>query len=489
MTQLRHRSLQCAGSTSQSLCLASSQSDLNCEQLPCCYRGFLLGYKKFIFAFLGFLATFASGAQNGDCSGLASLLMNIKGNYATVNHVSWGELWEISREAYRIASRESCDFCEMAYRRFKTVAANGGVEVVASPALVPLVGELGPKMLGDVREFDRQAKQWGFRVPNSTRLLFLHRKEAKYDNTSGVFFYRIPVLNIWRQKVQSVTIFEMVDGHLHKVVDQAKSSSVVFHERVHALFHNTYHRRAFIHNNIAFQEALADFLAAHVQGDPRIFPISDEISWRNIKDRTHFVQELTKWGDGVLTSDLSTVSEFTIHANSLLISNVLWEVRQYLGPDRMSAMLKPLIDNLNRYRASFEDQYTDFEALRGLSGTAENPRDYLQYVDYRDRFKNDLAYFFAVLKNTARETGDGIRIERVIKDLVDEWNFYPNRIDQVAGNIRKGEDTFVYDETAGKASYRRMLLRSHGFFAIEGGTVLSAGGALGYIAETLRSLF
>ena len=426
---------------------------------------------KFLFLLLPF-----NLAAESDCLELVSKLGMGTGRVRIVHDSAktrFREFAENKLEKHDMLSTESCEFCEMAFTPFKQIASLSHLEAVASRSIAPALKELAEKIIKTMHTFDQKAQQWDFVVPDSNRVLFWKRKREDPGIFSGLHYYKTPVFNLWRGKTQSVTIFGIVSGELENVLRIANDQSVLFHERAHAFMLRTYNLKAFINNNIAFQEALADFFAAHALNDPRILPIGEDTSSRNISTKSHYVESLEQTLEAI---NLTDVSEYDPHFNSLLISNVLWKVRETIGTDRMSKMLRPLTDGLNRYRNSFEAKFMDFEVLKGI----ENPEKYIDYVDYRDKFANDFQYFLAVLKRTAKDTGNFIKVDQVITRIVDDLNLYEGRIDYIAGHIEKSGDLFVLDKAEMMAESRSMLYKRLRYLALESSFWFAGGAVLGY---------
>ena len=104
------------------------------------------------------------------------------------------------------------------------------------------------------------------------------------------------------------------------------------------------------------------------------------------------------------------------HANSLFFSHILWEVRKLLGAEETFQMLKPFVDNLHLYRASFEHWYPEWSGF----------------------IKGDLLYFLAVLNKTANK----VEVDHVIAKVAREWGFGLGEIKNISRHIKKtGEIT------------------------------------------------
>ena len=430
---------------------------------------------KFKFLLLLLPFNLALAADN-NCFELTSKLGMGTGNVRIVHDSARTRLRKFVKSKLKkhdMLSAESCKFCEMAFTPFKKVTSLSHLEAVASRTIAPALKELAEKIVKAMHTFDQKAHQWGFTIPESNRVLFWEKKQKNPDFFLGLYYYKTPVFNLWRGKTQNITIFEIVSGELQNVAKIANGQSVLFHERAHAFLLRTYSARAFVNNNVFFQEALADFFAAHALDDPRILPLGEDTSLRDIRDKSYYVESL---GQTLEAITLAGVSKYTPNSNSLLISNVLWQVREAIGPDKMSKMLRPLTDNLNRYRESFEARFMDFEVLKGV----ENSENYTDYVDYRDKFVNDFQYFLAVLKRTAKDTGNFIKVDQVITRAVDDFNLYSDGIDYIAGHIEKSNDLFALNKEKMMAETRSMLYRRLGYFALENSFWFAGGVVLGY---------
>ncbi len=384
------------------------------------------------------------------------------------------EFVEDLRDTHKIAFQESCGLCEISLRPFQKLVSLHDFEVVASPSVAPVLKKLAARIILNMQTFDQKVQQWGFVVPESNRVLFWDRTgRERSDVFGGVYYPMYPVFNFWRGKMQNLTVFETVKDELDETIKYANDRSVLFHERTHASIFRTYNSKAFINTHIVFQEAMADFFSAHALDDPGIMPLSSNTFLRDISTKSYYVEALEKT---FKITDLADVSEFTLYSNSMLISNVLWRVREIIGSDRMSKMLRPLIDNLNGYRASFEAQFMDFEVLKGI----ENSEKYIDYVDYRDKFANDFQYFLAVLKRTAKDTENFIKVDQVVTGVADDLKLNSNRIDYIAGHIKKGDDLFAYNKREITAVSRNMLFKSFGYLLLENNFWFASGAVLGY---------
>jgi hypothetical protein len=298
---------------------------------------------------------------------------------------------------------------------------------LASKPTINVVGsmissqELGAAVAQKLETFDHAMLNLGFLRPESTRVII--DDQPILPSLTGPFSMNVPTFNLWDGKSKKVIAMNPIFWKTAAVSD----NHVLHHERMHALLHRTYNAEAFVNKNSAIQEAFADFAAAHMEGSPHIGMDTSEkgLPLRNIESRS---AENNK----VMTSynSLLEASGTDYHNNSLFMSNVLWKIRQSIGPEKMSNMLKKFTDDINQYHDSFE-------ALEKKSGIPSS-------LDLRQRFIYDYEYFLAVMKRTGSEAGES-RIAQIADSTISELGLSQNKINEIANSLERSQKSFVYD--------------------------------------------
>ena len=317
---------------------------------------------------------------------------------------------------------------------YTRLLSSRGVEVLGVPGnLSDNSRELAEKIANNIHDFDHTMTSLGWEKPSSTRVVVA--ANSRYPGLPpGPFCATPPIRNIWRKKCDNM-IFMTSNQYQHQQNSRmVRSASVLLHERAHSFFGKNYGKNyndeTYIRRNSMFNEALADFSAAHHLNDPGIMKgiISDEdgTPLRDIKERfTLFV--LSETDEKIHT--ILQASRDNYHYDSLFFSNVLWRIREYIGEDKIAQIYKPFVDNLNRYHHDHKQHlkrvrktYSDNETLLSSLTFKLNAAQYLL---------THFEYFLAVLKKTVQETTEHSKVEEVVDEVVAEFGLNPDSINSI----------------------------------------------------------
>lgn len=231
-------------------------------------------------------------------------------------------------------------------------------------------------------EFDDFLKTAGFRTPAKT---IIHIRDTQYAKKimMGPYCINEGLWSPWRGYSDNTISLLPFQGESAIVT----SPSVIMHERVHSMLAMTYRPDAFFNRPTAqsLQEAIPDFLAAHFSGNP---VVAGEISQN--RDLTRVLAG-ARGGFPVTRNIFRTDQFMSQYHNSLAYSGVLWRLREAIGPERMTADLKGLLDAL----AKTGGPYTGFISstpleiehgnmqhfLRALSRFYKNDPNAMQVID------------------------------------------------------------------------------------------------------------
>ncbi len=311
----------------------------------------------------------------------------------------------------------------------KTLATYPGVEIagfVNNPqAYREVVGHLAQKM----QAFDQYMLDLGFdQVPESGRFVLFDKKPWR-ERLQGIYLLNRPVFNLWKGKLQTVVVVDPYSPQMDSLLRTLEDESVVLHERTHHFLLRNYGRGAFVNLHSMIKEALADFFPLHKADTPRLGMnvYSEGKPIRDIEQRVGYDKTKTLR----VQANLESYGKLGIPHDSMLFSNALWEARQVFGATALSELLKPFVDNLNLYRASFV-------ALVDLA----------KGMDYERKIVAELEYFLAILKRTAVDNGGdewAAKADLAIAKLAGELQLRPDRIDAVSQAILKNRDGQSYD--------------------------------------------
>src|SRR5690606_14777610 len=115
-----------------------------------------------------------------------------------------------------------------------------------------------------LNEIDQYLVSFGLKSPLKTRVILNDR--PLFQDKNGPAALLVQIKNIWSKDKRSI-IYLGANGKEAKLVT---NPHVIAHERVHTFFKSSFSDDSFVVNNLNFNEAMADFLAAHIFDDPRI---------------------------------------------------------------------------------------------------------------------------------------------------------------------------------------------------------------------------
>ncbi|MGE3260496.1 MAG: hypothetical protein AB7K68_01845 [Bacteriovoracia bacterium] len=318
---------------------------------------------------------------------------------------------------------------------------------LAKAGTIRVMGKIGSgkaaaeEALANLVAYDHAMGQLGFRTPASTRLVMA---ENSYHSSIGPFSVSAPILNIrdFRLPENTIAMNPFLTNRL-----AATSKSVLLHERTHGILHATYDKKAFINKDNTIQEALADFMAAMNLDDPAMGmgALHPDLP---IRDIATGVSGGGKW----VVSPENFGGRY--HDNSMLFSRTLWRLKEAIGKEKMQALIKPIIDDLNLHHAS---------AVKRL-GLNEVGTDTWNY-----------GYFLSSLRKTLIDKGerkgaDFIEKESAVHGMKTEMF----RIEGVNGLSRAGD--FSYKK--GEKIWQGLVVHAEGAAVV--GAAAAPVGAAGY---------
>ena len=249
-------------------------------------------------------------------------------------------------------------------------------------------------MIQNLIAFDHMMEDLGFKRPTLTKVLLIDK--TRLPNLLGPAALSANIFNLWhRSKANNLILMQPIFYNRHVL----KQPSVLMHERVHSILRKTYHPDSYVFLNKPIQEALADFLAAHYKGEPVIWILPEWGLIRLISRKPNL--------------PLSIHKTSTAHEKGEPLSYVLWKLRKHMGEEEIEPVIKPFIDNLNRYYDSF--------------------RPHPWKMEKRRRAEYD--YFVAVLKKTLQE--EGHQMNDFFYEIVSMLGLDISTVDDIAESLVK----------------------------------------------------
>jgi hypothetical protein len=314
-------------------------------------------------------------------------------------------------------------FSKLIFHPYKNLAKRESIEIVGGVLSSPKLGE---EIASGLESFDKQFVQLGFRRPLATRIIL--NDAPILPSITGPFAVRYPVFNIWNMNAKKVIVLNPLLWN-KKVI---RDTSVLAHERMHAFLAQTYDESAFINKSQAFQEALADFGAAHFTGDPII---GREL----LKNNTLSIRDISTREAGEKSINKLTDLTIIYHDNSLFVSNFLWRMRQEMGSEETSVVLKPIVDDLNAFRAS----YLALEKKEKV--VTSTPTQ--QYI-------NDLEYFMAVMKIRNQSNAFKDHVWSLVDESSSELSLNKSRIEKMVQTLKSDGKNHLH---SGKSNLKQVL--------------------------------
>lgn len=325
----------------------------------------------------------------------------------------------------------------------KKIVELGSVQVIGK---LSASRKVGIELVNEVTAYDSQLKGIGFRLPDKTNIVLNDR--PLLPNFSGPVSHTFPLTILGRGAAESTIVMNPI---LYRST-VTRDLSVLRHERTHSVLFATYARDAYINSSLITREALADFFSAHAKNNPEIgkAAMNRNSALRNIETREANGDIKGPGGKGATqrTSLMDVLGGRNSHNDSLIISNALWRVRQALGSDTMTAVIKPIADDLNLHRGS--------ATIIGAEGTAE-------YA------KSEIQYNLASIKRTLSDRGltDGVR---QIDRLADELGITARRLSEDSNRLTR----------QGDFAYRGSEALNIHVIALHAGAAATTGAAAGY---------
>jgi hypothetical protein len=378
-----------------------------------------------------------ASTEKDSCSKIINVILNSKEEKLAANNFSSSVKEELIK-AEQLA--------RIMYLPYKTFYSNkDGLEVVGS---FLSEDKLALSIFQNIEKFDEAMIQQGFTKPRSTRILL--NDKPIIPSMLGPFSLKLPSINIWRGKFQKVIALNPQMWNTSLIGDK----TVLFHERTHSLLYSSYGRNSFINTNNTFQEAMADYFSASFANQPHIG------MWeaKTEKKEAVYVRNISK-----KYFNLVMASATDYHGNSLYLSSLLWSLREKIGNESVRNILKPLIENLNGYRASFLE--VESAKLSGL-GKESAFRNQLLFI-------YDFEYFLAILKKTLVENNelDGVQL---IDTATLQYNLRPADIDKLITRLKFTAEEIHHDSLLEVRDAMVVIGYATGVIGTEGALIYSA---------------
>lgn len=305
---------------------------------------------------------------------------------------------------------------------------------------IKVVGDAGPEskeisknlvqLLGG---YDSYLGRMGLKLPQSTRII-LDEAPSRLENV-GPVASKYPVFYLWDSKSHSTVALypaNLAAGPKSTLTASVlKVPSVVLHERAHLVLQNTFSADAVVIANPALNEAACDFLTALYSGSPKIGEIGkNTVNYlRDISSAT-----ITKGrNSGKLASVLDLGDEH--HFDSLVISNLLWRLRNVLGQERSRDLIQGWLLSMNQYYKS----YRDFSLSEGARARL------LSHGSSRQEAVNLLEFVASVIDKEAQSGLESQLTTRTLYAYFEELNLDPARIAKIKAILVKQNRNFDFD--------------------------------------------
>lgn len=184
-----------------------------------------------------------------------------------------------------------------------------------------------------INEFDQMMESLQFKIPKLTRVIVGRRKLLNLFEGSYATANFIPI----KGKSSRIITLEPEFFNLNAREDQ----SIYLHERTHTILFENYHYTTGLFKHSFFHEAFADFFSAHFNNNPSIGTAKSPI--RNIETKQAFS------GSSIHNRDHIIDMTSSYHNNSMLLSNIIWKLRQKIGVEGINSILKPYIDEMDTH--------------------------------------------------------------------------------------------------------------------------------------------
>ena len=328
--------------------------------------------------FLSFALFFTFAVQGGKCADLARRIFR---SASTALHLSLDAVHVIHQMEQLMLMPQ------------RKLAVGPGIEVVGSFLSSKRSGEL---VIQSLEDFDRAMKSAGLEKSTVTKIYIPKEKPLLQNSFLGNYF-KVKLINLWRKSEAGDLIIMRPNRHFRL----AEHPYPLFHERGHSILIGMYEIKAFVHSNIPLQEGLADFLAAHYMGVPKL------------RYSDNFIFNISKVPPLPLTTHF--------YRSGKVFSHILWKLRERIGPEAMTSLLRPFLDGLNQYYESF---------ARGRKAG----KSFVLKPEYN--------YFMAVLKRTLQEQGRLQEADEFIVEITSRLKLDGDLIDELAGSIMWSNEDF-----------------------------------------------
>ncbi|MDH4467202.1 MAG: hypothetical protein QE271_04020 [Bacteriovoracaceae bacterium] len=294
---------------------------------------------------------------------------------------------------------------------------------------VKVVGDLlsskaSAKLIADrLKNFDSYMIDLGFNRPEVTRILL--GRNSILPSLIGPFSMSWSTLNLWTgRSAQPVIAINPILWRTQSLTDEG----ALYHERTHSILHRSYKKVSFINRFLAFQEAFADFFAAHFTNDP-VIGMDAMQSGKSIRNIGNGNQD--NYGRGNSQNIFLDVKKDSYHNDSMVPSNIMWKLRNLIGISSIDDHIKSLIDNLNKY-------YTSYENILSREGKKTDDKAQL--------FLYNVEYFLAVIFMSSSNWSSKVQVEKLIREVANDLKLPSNRLDLIASSLTISDrESFAYE--------------------------------------------
>ncbi len=229
-----------------------------------------------------------------------------------------------------------------------TLAKSKNIQVFGSRYHALKLGPYGRGVLQRVERFDKELVNMGLTLPKHTTIYV--NKGAIFDFGNGARYISDRSFNIWNGKINDIIELNEWGKEGSRILN---SKSILDHERMHAILYSTYNKESFVVKTSVIQETFADFTTSflHNRPDHAYNFYGNNYALRNIKEK-----KFSEFHKGMTSvRDMKSIYDFnhSYHQNSILFSNVLWDIYEKIGKDKMKKILKPILDDLNDHYDSY----------------------------------------------------------------------------------------------------------------------------------------
>lgn len=270
------------------------------------------------------------------------------------------------------------------------------------------------KFKKNLEEFDGIYEQLGWNLPKNTRLYI--SDDPLFLNIVGPHTVPIPIFNLFAGG--GVTDIRM-EPNSRDQWGPSTNTGVLIHERGHNLLHQNFSRSALVNIDLDIQEAMSDFFSADFTNNPALG--LDELQrgqvGRDIANRA--------FGNGRGAFHVTNATQIGIngyHNDSVVYSNLLWEMRKKVGSPAMRELLRPFMQALNQ-------NWTDFSKAR-----------FKKVSSAMERFE----YFIANLRQVAKQQGFETESNAVVAHTIESLGLNASRIARIQSKLSSDNRDWSY---------------------------------------------